>query len=174
MAVCFLAYQRFQNLTLKWKEAHARNKVELEQPLDPQPPTKKQQVSVSTQKLHKSWWPLGRGGGGKCQCVVCDSFAFERPYLSGPPEDRRHLPALDSRASWCAAIWMADGSGQEIGLGVSPRRTVCILKKATLNACPPIVSRGRVISPYFAHPGLAVGGWWGDSFQPGRGEQPAP
>lgn len=62
---------------------------------------------------------------------MCDSFAFERPYLWGPPEDRRHLRALDSMASHCAVVWIVDGSGQEIGLGVSPKRTVCILKKAT-------------------------------------------
>lgn len=54
MVVCILVYQRFQNLTLKWKVAHARNKVELEQPIDPPTPHKNQQVSVSTQKLHKS------------------------------------------------------------------------------------------------------------------------
>lgn len=68
---------------------------------------------------------------------ICDSFAFERFHLWGPPEDPRHLWAPDSTASQGAAIWIVDGFGQEIGLGVSPRRTVCILKKATLNAWAP-------------------------------------
>lgn len=181
MAVCFLAYQRFQNRTFKWKEAHARNKVELEQPLDPQPPSKKkQQVNVSTQKLHKSWWPLSlsqieREGGGSVNVLCVTVSPLKGRTYQAHLKTVVTFPALDSRASRGAPIWMADGSGQEIGLGVSPRRTVCILKKATLNAWPPHCLPWQSHLTIFCTPRSCGGGaGGGDSFQPGEGGTTGP
>lgn len=78
--------------TPNWKEAQAGNKVKLKPP--PEPPTPHEKTSLR----HTRADGLSKERERTCQCVVCDSFAFERPYLRGPPEDHRHLPALDSRA----------------------------------------------------------------------------
>lgn len=119
-------------LTPNWKEAQAGNKVKLKPPPEPPTPHKKNKFAS-----HKSWWPLKREGENVSMCCVWQFCLWKavptrptwrpssppQPWTAGPPQG--------------AAIWIVDGPGQEIGLGVSPPRTVCILKKATLNAWPP-------------------------------------